>query len=332
MTRDPLFSIVTPTMNRMGLLEQTVASLRAQTFQDFEHIIVDGGSTDGTLDFLRGLEGSHPLRWISEPDEGMFQAINKGLRMARGELVAYLNSDDLYFPWTLDVMAQTFRARPSADFVYGDALNIDDETGVTRIYWMPPFDLDYVRRFRCLLQPVVFWRRAVHDRIGYFDEKAPLVADCEFWMRAGAGFRFVKINEFVAIERDHAGTLRETAARAAGSSSARGSDEGLRSVLDNVRSRYIDLRGERHRRSLRRHLLRARVWTKLYGLGLALQSFIPSRIRRGPWSRLLATGEPRIARIPFFLMHLPRMGPRFAHRAIRASRYWLEPARWEGRS
>ena len=94
----PLFSIVTPTLNRRELLEWTLRSIRGQSYPDLEHVVVDGGSTDGTLALLAEFEGTYPLRWISEPDGGMYNAINKGLRMASGDILAYLNSDDLYFP------------------------------------------------------------------------------------------------------------------------------------------------------------------------------------------------------------------------------------------
>ena len=321
----PLVSIVTPTKDRGDLLEWTLRSVRRQTYRNFEHIVVDGGSTDGTLDLLREFGGTYPLRWISEPDPGMYHAINKGLRMSQGDIVAYLNSDDLYFPWTLEVIVEAFAKRPWADLIYGDALNVDDDTGATRLYWMLPFDLDYIRRFRCLLQPAVFWRRGVLDRVGYFDESIKLVADCDYWMRAGASCRFAKVNEFLAIERDHAATLRETMARAAGAPHPRGSDEGYRDELVRVRSRYVLLEGEEHTRALRRHALRARLWTRLYALAFSLLAIVPQPIRRGPWSRLLASGQPRIARLPLFFRQVPKLGRYFAGPAISASRDWLEP-------
>jgi glycosyltransferase involved in cell wall biosynthesis len=325
-SQTPLISIITPTKDRRDLLEMTIRSVRNQTYANFEHIVVDGSSTDGTVELLGDLEGTYPMRWVSESDPGMYHAINKGLRMARGEIVAYLNSDDLYFPWTLEVVANAFARRPWADLLYGDALNIDDETGNVRLYWMPPFELDYVRRFRCLLQPVVFWRREVMDRIGYFDESIKLVADCDYWMRAGEVCRFGKINEFLAVERDHATTLREVTARAAGSDRPRGSDAGFRDELEQVRARYVALSGELHEQAVKRHLRRARLWDKAYGLAFGLQAFIAPAIRRGPWSRLLVSGEPKVSRIKFLLSLVPRFGRRFRGRAIAPNRYWLVPA------
>ena len=116
----PLVSIVTPSLNRADLIESTLRSVRSQSYPHVEHIVVDGGSTDGTLAVLRRYEGTYGLRWISEPDHGMYSAINKGLAMARGQVLAYLNSDDLYFPWTVETVVAAFRSHPEADLVHGD--------------------------------------------------------------------------------------------------------------------------------------------------------------------------------------------------------------------
>src|SRR5690349_9655830 len=109
MDAPPLVSIVTPSLNRVDLIESTLRSVRSQSYPNVEHIVVDGGSTDGTLEVLRRYEGTYGLRWMSEPDQGMYDAINKGLAMARGEILAYLNTDDLYLPWTIDTVVSTFR-------------------------------------------------------------------------------------------------------------------------------------------------------------------------------------------------------------------------------
>ena len=92
---------VTPTLNQGRFIEQTVRSLKGLSYDHLEHIVIDGGSTDETLDILRRYEGSVPDALDSEPDAGMYDAINKGMHQAKGDILAYLNSDDLYFPWTL---------------------------------------------------------------------------------------------------------------------------------------------------------------------------------------------------------------------------------------
>src|SRR4030067_3134955 len=92
----PLVSIITPSLNQGEFIEETILSVKNQTYENIEHIIVDGGSTDDTLNILKKYAGSYRMRWLSEPDNGMYQAINKGMRLANGEILAYLNSDDLY--------------------------------------------------------------------------------------------------------------------------------------------------------------------------------------------------------------------------------------------
>jgi hypothetical protein len=206
----PSVSIVTPTRDRADLLQWTLRSLRRQTFRNFEHIVIDGGSTDGTVDLLREFESTYPLRWISEPDPGMYHAINKGLRMAKGDVVAYLNSDDLYFPWTVDVVMEAARQRPEADLIYGHAVRVDEINGWVVPVFMPPFSALARGSYGSLLQPVVFQRRHVFEALGGFDETFSYVADMDYWLRAGASFRFLRIAEFLALEQRHADTLSET--------------------------------------------------------------------------------------------------------------------------
>ena len=150
----------------------------------------------------------------------MYHAINKGLAMASGDILAYLNSDDLYFPWTVQTVVDAFARHPEADFVFGEALAIDEESGATQPYWMAPFDLDFVRREGFLPQPAVFWRRSAYESVGPFDTRYDYVADCAYWMRAGKDHKFHKVFEFLAIERNHAGTLRESLAMRYGLSSS----------------------------------------------------------------------------------------------------------------
>jgi glycosyltransferase involved in cell wall biosynthesis len=116
----PLFSIVTPCFNALPYLKLCCASVADQQGVTLEHIVVDGGSTDGTVDWLKGQSG---LRWVSEPDQGMYNAINKGLRMAQGELVAHLNSDEQYLPGALAAVARRFR-EDAPEILFGDTIVI----------------------------------------------------------------------------------------------------------------------------------------------------------------------------------------------------------------
>lgn len=100
------FSIVTACYNSEKYIEECILSIKSQRYTNYEHIIVDGGSKDGTLDIIRKYEGSYPMKWISEPDQGMYDAICKGFRMATGDIYSWLNSDDIYMPWTLSTVAK----------------------------------------------------------------------------------------------------------------------------------------------------------------------------------------------------------------------------------
>jgi glycosyltransferase involved in cell wall biosynthesis len=315
----PLVSIITPTKDRADLLEYTLRSVRNQTFRDLEHVVVDGGSEDGTVQLLERFEKTYELRWISRPDAGMYPAINEGLRLARGQILAYLNSDDLYFPWAVDVIVRAFRQHPDADFIFGDALAVDEQSGQQSLYLVRPFDLDSVRRWDFLAQPSVFWRRSAYEANGPFDETLRFVADCDYWMRAGVRGKFRKVNEFLSIERNHGGTLRASIG------------SPLWQELEAVRSRYVKLHGRKHWFRLRLERLRARLWVKAYYVALFVQSVIPSALRRGPWSRFMNSGEARIDRLRLLVHALPWVGRiGFIRRAVegrilRPARVWLEP-------
>lgn len=309
----PLVSVVTPTKNRSGLLEATLRSVRGQTYPNVEHIVVDGGSNDDTMEMLRRYEHTYELRWLSEPDGGMYEAVNKGLDMAKGDILAYLNSDDLYFPWTVEVVVEGFRRHREADFVFGDALNIDNTSGRHHVVFQPPFDVDFIRRAGFLAQPTVFWRRRVHEAERGFDSSLHYVADCDFWMRTGDRYRFVKLNEFVAIERDHRSTLRES------------HREDLDAELRAVRSRYVRLRGLRHAVAVRRHVIRSMLWHRMYWMAFAVQNLLPEALRHGSWSRLVQSRQtrPRVFLVPLLLVQ--RHGRQFSMRLVEPSRHWLDP-------
>ena len=204
----PLVSVVTPTLNQANFLQRTLASVQAQTYPFVEHIVVDGGSTDGTLEILASAAASTSLRYVSGPDAGMYDAVNKGLAMASGEVHAYLNSDDVYPPWAVETAMSIFERRRAIDIVYGDGMKVEHETGVQRLRLLPPFDRLRVANYDSLLQPAVFWRRRITERLGGFDASMRYVADLDFWLRAaGGGAAIEQVHEMLAFERLHAGRL-----------------------------------------------------------------------------------------------------------------------------
>lgn len=201
----PRISIITPCFNRARFIREAVESVLSQRYANFEHVVVDGGSTDGTLQILR--EYSH-LRLISEPDEGMYDAINKGLRLAQGEIIGLLNSDDLYPPDSFALVAEAFSKNPEAEAVVGGAEVFLDERGQRKIV-----------RSNTTIQPEEFWfrlvegspvsnawffRRRVFESVGYFNPSYRYVADREFLIRVGlAGVRPVPISHVLYLYRSH---------------------------------------------------------------------------------------------------------------------------------
>jgi glycosyltransferase involved in cell wall biosynthesis len=204
----PVVSVITPTLNQARFLERMLASLRAQTCPAFEHLVIDGGSTDGTLEILAREAALGRLQWVSQPDAGMYDAINKGLSRASGEILAYLNSDDAWFPWSLETVVGAFAARPDADLVFGDGVKLKEDTGSQRLRLFGPFDRVSLANYESLMQPAVFWRRRVYERLGGFDADMRYVADLDYWLRASAaGSTLVHVREMLAIERIHASRL-----------------------------------------------------------------------------------------------------------------------------
>lgn len=181
-------SIVTPSFNQGMFIEQTIQSVRDQNHGAVEHIVVDGGSTDGTVEVLR----RYPhLRWLSEKDKGQSDALNKGFRMATGDIVAWLNSDDWYEPNVLGDIDRYFSAHPECMILYGDITFVDKQGN--RLYSIAGGTVSYDRLVACpdsVRQPSTFWRRSLLDESGGVDPGLHIVMDFDFFLRIGRGRRF----------------------------------------------------------------------------------------------------------------------------------------------
>jgi putative peptidoglycan lipid II flippase len=175
-------SIITPTLNAARFLEGCLSSVRAQRYARIEHIVVDGGSTDGTADMARAAPG---VVYIEARGSNQSRAINDGLRAARGDVLAWLNADDEYAPGTLHVVQERFAADPTLDVLYGDCDVLDIKY---RALWREtPGPYDFTRLLRggnYIAQPAVFVHRRVFERLGYLDESFECGMDYEFWLRA----------------------------------------------------------------------------------------------------------------------------------------------------
>jgi len=182
MSNIPLVSIITPSYNQADYLEQTLQSVLAQDYAPIEYLVVDGASTDNSLDIIRRY-ADRLAWWISEPDSGQAEAINKGLKRARGEIVAWLNSDDLYLPGAITQAVAALQADPELSLVFGDAITIDAEGKPINKLTFGDWRLEELARFRIVCQPAVFMRRSALEDAGYLDPSYHLLLDHQLWIR-----------------------------------------------------------------------------------------------------------------------------------------------------
>ena len=194
----PRISIVTPSYNQGQFIEETIRSVLLQGYPDLEYIIMDGGSTDETVEVIRKYEPWITF-WVSELDGGQTEAINKGCRLATGDIIAYINSDDVYCPSTISKVVDYSMGHPDVAMVYGDALHIDREGALMSIVRTGEVNLvRYLSNQFYLPQPAVFFRHRIFDEIGYFDPRYNLAMDKEFWTRVLLNFKEGYLPNFLA--------------------------------------------------------------------------------------------------------------------------------------
>lgn len=181
--QQPLVSIITPSFNQARFIEQTIQSVLAQDYPNLEYIIVDGASTDGSVDIIQRYASQISL-WISEPDHGQTDAINKGFAHAHGEVFAWLNSDDTYLPGTITQAIEFLHSHPQAAMVYGDAYLINEQGSI--IGRFPSRQTDLMKLLRGSVhipqQASFFWARLWH-RVGPLDPSFQFAMDYDLWVR-----------------------------------------------------------------------------------------------------------------------------------------------------
>jgi len=178
-------SIITTSFNSAKTLSHTLESVSMQTYPEIEHVLVDGASRDGSVKLIQAWSADHPVRWVSEKDSGIYDALNKGIKMATGDIIGLLHSDDFYFdPRLIERVARIFETT-DVDAVYGDVEYVDpaDPKKVTRLYSSARFQPSKIAYGWIPAHPSLFLRRRVYDRFGLFDSSFRIAGDFEFLSR-----------------------------------------------------------------------------------------------------------------------------------------------------
>ena len=203
MTR-PLVSVLTPSFNQARWLSDNLQSVAGQSYPGIEHVVMDGGSTDGSIDILE--RAGERVVWQSSPDGGQSDAIDKAFARSSGEIIGWLNSDDAYF--TRDVVARVvdaFDAEPDVGLIYGHAARVDADGNVLYVLWVPPAaSRMLVRGFNPIRQPAVFIRRAALGRDFLVDPEFDYMMDRELWLHLSRLTRFQRLDSVLAVDRHHA--------------------------------------------------------------------------------------------------------------------------------
>ena len=198
----PKISVVTPSYNQAEFLERTILSVLNQSYPNLEYIIIDGGSTDGSVEIIKKYE-KYLAYWVSEPDRGQAHALNKGFEKATGDLVGWQNSDDIYLPCAFFKVAQIHNKKPDYDIYFGNVYLIDENDEIIR-------DLRFVKfsHFSLIYEGTVlanqssFISRKVFNKYGYLNENYKFATDYEFWVRIRKG-EFLFVREFLGCFRLH---------------------------------------------------------------------------------------------------------------------------------
>lgn len=202
----PSVAVVTPSLNQAPFIRKAIDLVLAQDYPGIDYLIVDAGSTDGTLDVLRSY--GDRVRWISEPDGGQAEGVDKGIRLTTGEIIGWLNADDVYAPGAVRAAVEAFRVNTSAPAVYGDATFIDAEGREIRpCSHIEPFDLErLVNELDFIVQPATLFRRSAYESVGGLDRDLHYCLDYDLMIRLGRRAPLVYLRRLQAYVRVYPST------------------------------------------------------------------------------------------------------------------------------
>ena len=201
MTDRPRFAIVTPSYNTAKYLGVAIRSVLDQDYPNLDYLVMDGGSTDGSVEVLRSF--GERVRWVSQKDAGQADAIKRGFEQTDGEILTWLNSDDFFCPGAFDVVADYFAAHPDVDVVYGDA-NYVDHRGelISRCVHVEPFSRERLFHYSdFIVQPAAFFRRRAYEAVGGVNPKFHWALDYDLWLKMAQGFKFAYLPKVLANYR-----------------------------------------------------------------------------------------------------------------------------------
>lgn len=197
----PKISLITPSFNQANYLEKTILSVLEQGYSNLEYIVMDGGSTDGSVDVIKKYS-SFLSYWVSEPDRGQSRAINKGFQMASGDIVGWLNSDDILLPCALLKVGTFFRTINMAA-CSGNEVCINEKSNITGFKRFLPLSAKWLLTIGNFSQPTIFWKRELFDVIGYLDENLHYAMDYDFFLRISSAVEIGHIDDYLAAFRYH---------------------------------------------------------------------------------------------------------------------------------
>jgi len=204
MSQSPLVAIVTPSLNAAAFIERTIGSVLQQDYPHIEYLVMDGGSSDATLEILGRFEGR--LQYVSGPDGGQAAAVNRGFAQTRGEILAFVNADDTLLPGAVTTAVHTFANRPDVSVVYGNGVYIDENDAPVVPYPVEPFDVENLARRCFICQPAAFFRREAFLAVGGLDPALRFALDYDLWIRMARHsppLTMVQIDQRLAALRLH---------------------------------------------------------------------------------------------------------------------------------